>query len=313
MGWQGAGGRGHVAPENVDLPPATCALQTAVKRPVGRGAVFFALLVLFGLAACRPAAPPADGVSPVQIQRLNADYAVGRPRVSFALFDGPGPLAGVRQVDVAAVPVDAPGAEAQPPLTAVAYDDYEIPYWVVYPNLTHPGVWGLTAVVTLASGETLESQFLLPVTEESTAVPLGAAAPASQNRTLATEPDLHQLSSGNDPNPALYQMTVAEALATGRPTVVAFATPGLCQTRWCAPVLESVEAVQAEVGDSANFIHIEVYEDFQALTWVPEMAEWGLETEPWVYVLDETGRVAAAFSGPLSPRELRQAVAALLP
>lgn len=35
-------------------------------------------------------------------------------------------------------------------------------------------------------------------------------------------------------------------------------------------------------GDAANFIHIEVYQDFQTLTCVPEMAEWGLSTEPWI-------------------------------
>jgi hypothetical protein len=62
-------------------------------------------------------------------------------------------------------------------------------------------------------------------------------------------------------------MTVAEAMENGRPTVVGFITPGLCQTQWCAPVLESVEAVRDNVGDAAaNFIHIEVYEDFQNLT-----------------------------------------------
>jgi hypothetical protein len=107
-------------------------------------------------------------------------------------------------------------------------------------------------------------------------------------------------------------MTVAEAIDSGKPTVVGFLTPGLCQTKWCAPVLGSVEAVRAQTGDAANFIHIEVYDDFQKLTLVPQMAEWGLETEPWVFVLDANGDVAAKFSGPLSPRELQEALAPLL-
>ena len=108
-------------------------------------------------------------------------------------------------------------------------------------------------------------------------------------------------------------MTVAEAVANGRPTVVGFITPGLCQTQWCAPVLDSVAEVRHNVGDeAANFIHIEVYEDFQALTTVKEMAEWGLETEPWVFVLDANGRIAAKFNGPLSPQELAAALTPLL-
>ena len=158
----------------------------------------------------------------------------------------------------------------------------------------------------------VEAPFVVEVREESAAPAIGDPAPASQNRTLKTEPDLQKLSSGNDPNPALYQMTVAEAMASGRPTVVGFITPGLCQTRWCAPVLDSVEAVGADVGEQANFIHVEVYEDFQELTVVDEMAEWGLTTEPWVFVLDEDGRVVARFNGPLSARELKAALTPLL-
>jgi hypothetical protein len=138
-------------------------------------------------------------------------------------------------------------------------------------------------------------------------------APLSENRTLATEPDINKLNSGNDPDPALYQLTVAEAVANGKPTVVGFITPGLCETRWCAPVLNSVATVRDQVGDAANFIHIEVYEDFQALTYVPEMAEWGLQTEPYIFILDKRGQVTASLPGPVSPRELMQALAEVLP
>jgi hypothetical protein len=96
--------------------------------------------------------------------------------------------------------------------------------------------------------------------------------------------------------------------------VIGFLTPGLCQTRWCAPVLESVDAVRTMPNTEANFIHVEVFNDFQELTYVPEMAEWGLGTqEPWVFVVDADGVVTAKFSGPLSPRELDQALRPLLP
>jgi hypothetical protein len=273
--------------------------------------LLFIMLLL--LAACNGQnETPVSGTSPVQIQRLNSDYAPGNPRISFALFDGPELLTGVTAVEVTAQPVEGENGEASEGVTAVPYTDYELPYWVAYPHLPTPGIWGLTANVTLEGGQTVASQFLVEVKEDETAVTLGETAPPSQNRTLATEPDLHKLSSGNDPNPALYQMTVAEAVQTGKPTVVAFATPGLCQTKWCSPVVESVETVYEETGEAANFIHIEIYEDFQDLTLVPQLAEWGLETEPWVFVLDGDGRVTASFEGPLSPRELGEAVRPLL-
>lgn len=264
------------------------------------------------LAACN-AQPPESGVSPAQIQRLNFDYTVGTPRISFAIFDGTEPLAGVRNVEVTARPVEDENGAAGETVTAVPYTDYELPYWVIHPHLPTPGIWGFTANMTLENGQTITSQFLVDVAAQSQSVPVAATAPASQNRTLATEPDLHKLSSGNDPNPALYQMTIAAAVQTSKPTVVAFATPGFCQTRWCTPVLDSVETVFAEVGDKANFIHVEIYNDFQELTYVPEIAEWGLQTEPWVFVLDSHGRVTARFEGPLSPRELSETLQPLLP
>lgn len=271
------------------------------------------IITLFLVSCNQTTAPDSAGTTPVQVQRLNVDYGVGQPRVSFALFDGPEPLTNVAQVTVTAVTLDDENAQPSAPIQATSYADYEIPYWVIYPEIAEPGLWGLTAVIQLENGDSFESQFALEVQAESAGLALGDAAPASQNKTIHSEPDLQKLSSGNDPNPNLYQMTVAEALASGKPTVVAFATPGLCQTKWCSPVLDSVTAVQKQTGEAANFIHIEVYDDFQDLTLVPQMAEWGLETEPWVYVLDSNGRVTDRFGGPLSARELTEALQPLLP
>ena len=276
----------------------------------------FLLVGLLFLAACGSqdeAAEVQEFVSPIQIMRMSADTAVGTPRVVFGLFDGPDPVANAQSVSLSVVPV---GEENTAPVwqgPATNYSDYEVPYWVATPTLPSPGFWGVTAEVVLADGRTVTSQFTIEAKTESSAVAVGEMAPLSQNRTLATEPDINKLSSGLDPDPAFYQITVAEAVANDKPTVVGFITPGLCESQWCAPVLNSVATVRDAVGDQANFIHIEVYDDFQALTYVPEMAEWGLETEPYIFVLDDAGRVTASLAGPVSPRELTQALEPVLP
>lgn len=277
---------------------------------------FLLFLLSFWLVACgaTAVAPPIpDAVSPIQIIRMSADTAVGTPRIVFGLFDGPDPVADAQSVALRVVPAGAANAEPVWQGPAENYSDYEVPYWVAYPTLPSAGFWGITADVVLADGTAVTSQFTIEAKAESEAVAIGALAPLSQNRTLATEPDITKLSSGNDPDPAFYQLTVADAVASGKPTVVGFITPGLCETRWCAPVLNSVATVREAVGDAANFIHIEVYGDFQALTYVPEMAEWGLQTEPYVFVLDKEGRVTAVLAGPVSPRELQQALDEVLP
>ena len=276
----------------------------------------FLLVGFLFLAACGGTEEPVSSdsfVSPIQITRMSLDTAVGTPRIVFGLFDGPDPVADAQSVMLSVVPAGEENAELVWEGPAENYSDYEVPYWVAYPTLPTPGFWGITAEIVLADGRTVISQFTIEAKEENTAVAVGEFAPLSQNRTLATEPDINKLNSGNDPDPAFYQLTVADAVANDKPTVVGFITPGLCETKWCAPVLNSVATVRDEVGDAANFIHIEVYEDFQALTYVPEMAEWGLETEPYIFVLDDEGRVVASLPGPVSPRELRQALEPVLP
>lgn len=276
----------------------------------------FLLVALLFLLACSSNEAAEDTqslASSIQITRMSADTAVGAPRIVFGLFDGPDPVADAQTVTLSVAPIDETGAAPVWQGPAENYSDYEVPYWVAYPTLPSPGFWGVTAEIALADGRSVTSQFIVEAKAENTAVAVGDLAPLSQNRTLATEPDLNKLSSGNDPDPAFYQLTVAEAVANDKPTVVGFITPGLCETKWCAPVLDSVAAVRNTVGDAANFIHIEVYEDFQALTYVPEMAEWGLETEPYLFVLDDEGRVVASLPGPVSPRELTQALEPVLP
>ena len=276
--------------------------------------LYFLLGLLF-LAACGTANAPVveEAVSPLQITRMSGDTAVGTPRIVFGLFDGPDPVFDAKSVSLTIVPVGQENAEPVWQGLADNYSDYEVPYWIATPTLPSPGFWGVTADVVLADGRSVTSQFTIEAKAESSAVAVGEMAPLSQNRTLATEPDINKLSSGNEPDPAFYQLTVAEAVASGKPTVVGFITPGLCESKWCAPVLNSVSIVRDSLGDQVNFIHIEVFADFQTLTFVPEMAEWGLETEPYIFVLDKGGRVTASLAGPVSPRELMQALEPLLP
>lgn len=282
--------------------------------------VLVAALMVLLLTACSRSDDVQTAInelSPLQIILLSADMALDQPRVSVTVYDGPDTAENVTAMEINVVELDdnLSATDAVPVWTGSAenYTDYEIPYWVFYPDVPAGGYWGAIATMTLDDGSTTIANFVLEITDTPKAPALGSNAPPSQNRTLATEPDLSRLSSGEDPNPALYQLTVADAIETGKPTVVGFITPGFCQTQFCTPVLGTVEQVREQVGDEqANFIHVEVYDDFGELTVVPEMAEWGLDTEPWVFVLDEAGQVQAKFSGPLSPRELTDALSPLV-
>jgi hypothetical protein len=93
------------------------------------------------------------------------------------------------------------------------------------------------------------------------------------------------------------------------PVVLTFATPRLCQSRVCGPVVDVTEQVKAEYGDEAEFIHMEVFVDNDVQQgYRPQLQAFRLPTEPWAFTVDASGRIAARLEGAFSPGELEEAV-----
>jgi hypothetical protein len=155
----------------------------------------------------------------------------------------------------------------------------------------------------------------LVAVEDPSVIEAGDKAPASDTRVSADNPDLSVISSDPDPDPAMYEVSVAEAVTRGKAAVIAFATPGFCVSATCGPLLDQVKGLRDSY-PGVDFIHVEIYDDLQVtdqseLTPVPAVAEWGLPSEPWVFVVDSTGTVTASFEGAASDEELNSAIAAV--
>ncbi|MGH8870720.1 MAG: hypothetical protein ACRDWS_01940 [Acidimicrobiia bacterium] len=153
--------------------------------------------------------------------------------------------------------------------------------------------------------------------DDSPLIQPGDEAPASETRTSAQFPDLSIITSDPEPDPAMYQLSVAEAVSDGTPAVIVFATPAFCTSRACGPLLDQVKALRPDY-PGVDFVHVEIYEDLQVsspdeLTVVPATAEWGLPSEPWVFVVDASGVVSASFEGAASDAELVAAIDAVAP
>ena len=96
-----------------------------------------------------------------------------------------------------------------------------------------------------------------------------------------------------------------------KPVILLFATPQLCQSRVCGPVVDIAEQVKAEHPGEAAFIHMEIYNDNKVEHgFRPQVLRWRLPTEPWLFAIDRHGRVAARIEGAFSARELERALAA---
>jgi hypothetical protein len=94
-----------------------------------------------------------------------------------------------------------------------------------------------------------------------------------------------------------------------QPIVLVMATPALCQTRVCGPVVDIAEQVKNERPDDAAYIHMEIWNENDIQKGArPQVLAYHLRTEPWLFVIDANGRVSTRIEGAFSAAELNQAL-----
>ncbi len=318
--------------------------RLAARRPPLLGAVALLGGVLALSSACGGGESGSDGwdaatlgrvsqAQPFTASLINAQVGAGPARLGFGLFDRDGGLVhdAAGALRLVTLEGDKPTEAGRFDLTRVALEETEThthdgktethtdPVATVYVanvDLARGEWWGAELAVRTADKEhTLRTRFFV---QEKTSEPaIGAAVPRSTQRVLRDVRDIAEIDSSNPPRPALHELTVAEAIASGKPSLVAFATPAFCRTRFCGPVVDSVVAPLAErYAGRVLFLHIEPYDLAQArqgrLVAIPELEQWGLTTEPYLFLVDGSGKVAAKFEGITSAEEVEAALRRLL-
>ena len=180
------------------------------------------------------------------------------------------------------------------------------------------GNWGVEVQARFPDGKAAVQRVAFTVVADSPTLKPGQKAPLLKTPTAAeVNNDWKLLTSATTPVPAFYQLSLDQALANGKPTVLLLATPAFCQTRFCGPAYEIATQVQKKYGDKANFIHVEVFQGLPnpAATnfkLAPLMDAFGLHTEPWVFVLDANGKVFYRVEGVFIVGEIERQVKAVL-
>ena len=269
---------------------------------------------LLGLALVI-AACGSDEVEPFAlVASSNGSIGVGEQRVLFALIN--------TETDEFLAAPDRPATVTIRDENGAPLETYPLEFiWTI------PDVRGLyVATVNLPEAATyqatIDAEGLasagpigLVTAEDPPLIEPGEQAPASETRTSEEFPDLSIITSDTEPDPAMYELTVAEAVTGGSPSVIVFATPAFCVSQACGPLLDQVKALRSDYPE-VGFVHVEIYEDLQVsspeeLTVVPATSEWGLPSEPWVFVIDAEGVVSASFEGAASDTELTAAIDAV--
>lgn len=178
--------------------------------------------------------------------------------------------------------------------------------YVAHVHIPGPGRYWLAAQ---PAGAKIQAAGVLDVAAHSRSPAIGAEAPRSATPTLATAPAA-RITTSRPPDLQLLRHSIAGSLAAHKPFVVTFATPKFCTSRTCGPVVDVVQAVRRRfAGRGVRFIHVEVFRDNDpSLGYNRWMRQWGLLSEPWVFLVGRDGRVKAKFEGSVSAAELGAAV-----
>jgi hypothetical protein len=239
---------------------------------------------------------------------VSSEIVVGSNRFLVGLLNDEDAPIGSPDIAVAARFFDLEESEAEPVATAELSYLETIPgergLYVTHVEFDSAGKWGAEVDIT-GDGldETVRTSF--DVKEESLTPEIGSPAPKSETPTVRTA-KLPTITTDPDPDRDFYQLSIDQAVESDRPFVVVFATPKFCSSAVCGPTLDIVKRVSKDF-PRLNYIHVEVYtnlDDPGNLKLVKSVKEWGLPTEPWVFVVDERGRVAAKFEGTVGSSEL---------
>ena len=265
------------------------------------------LLLLIGIGLTLTACSGGGGGEPTLAIVANTDLAVGPQRLLLglrSLEDGSALEDPERPVTVEIQDPQGQTVDTLPASFLWLVEPQRGVYSVMY-NFGEAGIWSLRLLPSDLPATEPSAFQVLP---DAQTPDIGDAAPPSETPTLDDTP-MEGLTTDPSPDPAFYELSIAEAVASGSPSVVVFATPAFCQTATCGPTLDSVKSVRPGYAN-VNFVHVEVFDLSRTpeLVPVPAVDDWLLPSEPWVFIVDGNGVVTARFEGVVSPDEVRAAL-----
>ncbi len=203
--------------------------------------------------------------------------------------------------------VDAPfrsrgAAEGSDEISAIYEADVPLP---------GPGRWSVLAV-TRNQGRLFGAGSQVEVSARDSIPAVGEEAPKVTTDTLASAGgDIDAIDTRVPPSD-LHERSFDDVVGE-KPVALLFATPALCQTRVCGPVVDIAAQMEKTYGDRMEFIHQEVYvENTVEKGLRPPLEAFNLRTEPWLFTVDADGKVAARLEGSFGNGAFERAIEAAL-
>ena len=248
-------------------------------------------------------------------------YTPGRNRFSFGLFTAAGDQ--VTDATVALYVAHGATGEARGPYPArvesletdpgfVAQTTADDPdsakaVYVTDIRLGRPGEWRVIAIRDDGGELSSARAPSLRVAEYASIPDVGERAPVVHTPTTEDVGDVGEIDT-RVPHDTMHDVDLADVIGK-EPVVLLFATPALCVSRVCGPVVDVAEQLKGEYGDQVAFIHMEIWaNNVYGKKLRPQVEAYGLRTEPWLFVIDDSGRVNTRIEGAFSADELEAAL-----
>ena len=281
--------------------------------PLSRRAFLGSGLALAGgLAVARATPALAAATSRVIAIPFSSDLYASEAPQRFTVVLQQGTSNGIKYVAGPAVQVrfKAPGSTSWTPYMSTQLDRAGLPkgrgVYRTAMTFAQPGDWTGQARF---NGTT--SKFAMKVPETATAPVPGQAAPRAASPTPSDTLGVKPICT-RTPQCPLHDVSLANVIGTGRPTAVMFATPALCTSMYCGPVLDELLDLRTAYQDRITFVHVDIYKNLRGVTQSPTVLAWNLPSEPWLFTVDGAGNIVTRIDTAMGKEEMQLALDDLL-
>jgi hypothetical protein len=246
-----------------------------------------------------------------QVGLAGTVFTVGDNRLAFGVID---PKSGFVYGKTAVYVADGPDAKARGPYpapadllvtdpafrsrTAAAADDVFAAVYETQVPLTRAGTVSVLVVTKIGdklAGAPAELR-VVPAGRDRIPRP-GQKPPAITTDTVASAAGNIASIDTRLPPDDMHDVDFADVIGK-KPVALLFATPALCASKVCGPVVDIAAQLKSSYGDRVQFIHQEVYNANDPNKGLREpLRRFHLKTEPWLFVFDRSGRVTARLEG----------------
>lgn len=134
---------------------------------------------------------------------------------------------------------------------------------------------------------------------------VGMTVPSLRTKTLSdVGGDLAKITTYRYPDERMYQMSIDDALKTGKPVVLEFATPAHCTV--CDNQLNMLKALLDKYQDKVVFLHMDQYQNAVAFR------AYQVLGDPWTFVIDNGNVVRFKRPGRMLYQELDAVISGVL-